>query len=73
MDDVCRDMDLGETGVWRWLAQAHEEATGRSGIGKLLTIGQQGIRQLDAREQAAGPVATQVRSHHLQRPRATGF
>ena len=27
--DVCRDLELGETAVRRWLAQADEEAQGR--------------------------------------------
>lgn len=46
--DVCRDMQLGETAVRRWLAQAAEEAAGRPGLGKPLTPEQQRIRQLEA-------------------------
>ena len=46
--DVCRDLKLGETAVRRWLAQADEEAQGRPGIGKPLTVEQQRIRQLEA-------------------------
>ena len=47
--DVCRDiMKLGETAVRRWLAQADEEAAGRPGIGKPLSVEQQRIRQLEA-------------------------
>ena len=46
--DVCRDMQLGETAVRRWLVQASEEAAGRPGIGKPLTAEQQRIRQLEA-------------------------
>jgi transposase len=45
---VCRDLQLGETAVRRWLAQAGEEAAGRPGIGKPLTAEQQRIRQLEA-------------------------
>ena len=46
--EVCRDMKLGETAVWRWLAQVSEEAAGRPGLGKPLTAEQQRIRQLEA-------------------------
>lgn len=46
--DVCRDMKLGETAVRRWLAQADEEAAGRPGAGKPLTVEHQRIRQLEA-------------------------
>jgi transposase len=46
--DVCRDMQLGETAVRRWLAQAAEEEAGRPGLGKPLTPEQQRIRQLEA-------------------------
>lgn len=45
---VCRDMDLGETAVRRWLAQYAAEQLGRRGIGKPLTAEQQRIRQLEA-------------------------
>ena len=34
---VCRDMDLGETAVRRWVAQFDAERDGQSGIGKPLT------------------------------------
>lgn len=30
---VCRDMELGETAVRRWLAQFEAELQGQSGIG----------------------------------------
>lgn len=45
---VCRDMDLGETAVRRWVAQFDAEQAGHSGIGKPLTAEQQRIRQLEA-------------------------
>jgi transposase len=45
---VCRDMDLGETAVRRWVAQLDAEQAGHSGIGKPLTAEQQRIRQLEA-------------------------
>lgn len=45
---VCRDMDLVESAVRRWIEQFDEEAAGRPGIGKPLTAEQQRIRQLEA-------------------------
>jgi transposase len=45
---VCRDMNLGETAVRRWLKQVEAEQSGQSGIGKPLTAEQQRIRQLEA-------------------------
>lgn len=45
---VCRDMDLGETAVRRWLQQYEAELSGQPGIGKPLTPEQQRIRQLEA-------------------------
>ncbi len=44
---VCRDLDLGETAVRRWMAQFDAERGGQSGIGKPLTAEQQRIRQLE--------------------------
>lgn len=48
VSQVCRDMDLGETAVRRWLSQYEAEKLGQSGIGKPLTAEQQRIRQLEA-------------------------
>ena len=45
---VCRDMELGESAVRRWLTQVDAEQAGRPGIGKPLTAEQQRIRQLEA-------------------------
>ena len=45
---VCRDMDLAESAVRRWVEQFDEEAAGRPGLGKSLTAEQQRIRQLEA-------------------------
>ena len=45
---VCRDMDLVESAVRRWVEQFDEEAAGRPGMGKPLTAEQQRIRQLEA-------------------------
>jgi transposase len=45
---VCRDMNLTDSGVRRWLEQFDEEAAGRPGAGKPLTAEQQRIRQLEA-------------------------
>ena len=45
---VCRDMQVGETAVRRWLKQVQTEKMGQPGIGKPLTPEQQSIRQLGA-------------------------
>ncbi|GHU07141.1 transposase [Betaproteobacteria bacterium] len=47
VSQVCRDMNLGETAVRRWLAQVDAEQLGQKGIGKPLTAEQQRIRQLE--------------------------
>lgn len=47
ISQVCRDMNLGETAVRRWVAQFDAEQLGQSGIGKPLTVEQQRIRQLE--------------------------
>lgn len=44
---VCRDMNLGETAVRRWLKQFSAELSGQTGIGKPLTAEQRRIRQLE--------------------------
>mgnify|MGYP003530963580 FL=1 len=44
---VCRDLDLGETAVRRWVQQYEAEQLGGAGIGKPLTSEQQRIRQLE--------------------------
>ena len=44
---VCREMDLGQTAVRRWVAQVSAEAAGGAGIGKPLTADQQRIRLLE--------------------------
>lgn len=46
--DVCKDMQLGETAVRRWVTQFEAEQSGLLGIGKPLTPEQQRIRQLEA-------------------------
>lgn len=46
--DVCKDMQLGETAVRRWVTQFEAEQSGLPGIGKPLTPEQQRIRQLEA-------------------------
>jgi transposase len=45
---VCRDMNLVESAVRRWVEQFDEESVGRSGVGKPLTPEQQRIRQLES-------------------------
>ena len=37
VSQVCKDMDLGESVVRRWLSQVDAEQQGQSGIGKPLT------------------------------------
>ena len=44
---VCKDMNLGETALRRWMAQVRAEELGQPGIGKPLTADQQRIRQLE--------------------------
>ena len=44
---VCKDMDIGESAVRRWLSQFDAEQQGQSGIGKPLTAEHQRIRQLE--------------------------
>ena len=45
---VCRDMNLVESAVRRWVEQFDEESAGRPGTGKPLTPEQQRIRQLES-------------------------
>jgi transposase len=45
---VCKDMELGESAVRRWLKQVQVEQSGQAGVGKPLTPEQQRIRQLEA-------------------------
>ena len=44
---VCKDMNLVDSAVRRWLTQFDAEMVGRPGIGKPLTAEQQRIRQLE--------------------------
>lgn len=44
---VCKDMNLVDSAVRRWLTQFDAEMAGRPGIGKPLTAEQQRIRQLE--------------------------
>jgi transposase len=45
---VCRDMNLGETAVRRWVTPWDAEPSGQAGLGQPLTAEQQRIRQLEA-------------------------
>ena len=47
INQVCKDMKLGESAVRRWLSQFEAEQQGQSGIGKPLTAEHQRIRQLE--------------------------
>ena len=44
---VCKDMNLIDSAVRRWLTQFDAETAGRPGIGKPLTAEQQRIRQVE--------------------------
>lgn len=44
---VCRDMNLVDIAVRRWLGQYTAEQAGGAGVGKPLTAEQQRIRQLE--------------------------
>jgi transposase len=44
---VCRDLNLVDSAVRRWLAQFDAECNGDPGIGKPLTADQQRIRELE--------------------------
>lgn len=48
---VCRDQDLVDSAVRRWLAQYDAEQSGQPGIGKPLTPEQQRIRELERENQ----------------------
>lgn len=45
---VCREMELSDSAVRRWVTQFEAESKGERGIGKPLTPEQQQIRQLEA-------------------------
>ncbi|GAB2565212.1 hypothetical protein GCM10027066_05570 [Dyella jejuensis] len=45
---VCRDLNLVDSAVRRWLAQYEAERAGGPGLGKPLTSEQQRIRELEA-------------------------
>lgn len=48
VSQVCKDMNLGETAVRRWLSQVRAEQRGLPGVGKPLTAEQIRIRDLEA-------------------------
>jgi transposase len=48
---VCRDMNLVESVVRRWVQQYQDESEGKAGAGKPITAEQQRIRQLEAENQ----------------------
>ena len=47
VSQVCRDLNIGDTAVRRWVQQHDAEKLGQAGIGKPLTSEQQRIRQLE--------------------------
>lgn len=48
---VCRDLDLVDSAVRRWLVQYDAEQSGQPGQGKPLTAEQQRIRELERENQ----------------------
>lgn len=48
---VCRDLDLVDSAVRRWLAQYQAEQSGQPGQGRPLTPEQQRIRELERENQ----------------------
>ncbi|MBZ3929065.1 transposase [Xanthomonas citri] len=48
---VCRDLDLVDSAVRRWLAQYDAEQDGQAGQGKPLSLEQQRIRELEQENQ----------------------
>ncbi len=46
--DVRKDMQLGETAVWRWVTQFEAKQSGLPSVGKPLTPQQQRIRQFES-------------------------
>lgn len=51
VSQVCRDQDLVDSAVRRWLAQYDAEQAGQPGVGKPLTAEQQRIRELERENQ----------------------
>lgn len=47
ISQVCRDNNLGQTAVHRWLKQYDAEMTGQAGIGLPITPEQRRIRELE--------------------------
>lgn len=47
VSQVCKDMDLAESVVRRWVKQLNAELQGHTGVGKPLTPEQLRIRQLE--------------------------
>ncbi len=47
VSQICKDMDLSDSAVRKWVKQLSAEVQGLPGIGKPLTPDQQRIRQLE--------------------------
>ena len=50
ISQICRDNNLGQTAVHRWLKQYDAEMTGQAGIGLPITPAQHRIRELEEKE-----------------------
>ncbi len=65
---VCRDQNLVDSAVRRWLAQYDAEQAGQAGIGKPLTPEQQRIRELERENQRLREDVSILKSIGLLRP-----
>ena len=62
VSQVCKDMNLGETAVRRWLSQVRAEQRGLPGVGKPLTAEQIRIRDLEAKRAKLDAEISRIRS-----------
>ena len=65
---MCRDQDLVDSAVRRWLAQYDAEQNGQPGIGKPLTPQQQRIRELERENQRLREDVLILKKHRPSSP-----
>jgi transposase len=65
---VCRDLDLVDSAVRRWLAQYQAEQTGQPGQGRPLTPEQQRIRELERENQRLRQDNSLLKKHRPSSP-----
>jgi hypothetical protein len=70
ISQVCQDMNLGETGVRRWVKPVEAEQGGQTAIGKPLTAEQQRIRmgRYRVRSLMRAPASNRYGSVNLSTP-----